>query len=77
MKLIELHFDALFDYDEISNYYEQESPNILDNFIDEFERKYDKISLTPRIFPSYRKKFRKCVTTKFPYNIIFREFEEK
>ena len=77
MKLVEFSENAVIELDEILIYYKNASLDVLDAFRNEFDHKNNLISFSPKIFQTYRKKFRKCVMKNFPYNIIFREFDEK
>ena len=77
MKSVEFNQYAIDELDEILIYYNQAGSSVLDDFRNEFDQKNNLISYSPKIFPAYRKNFRKCVMKKFPYNIVFREFDEK
>ena len=56
---------------EIRRYYEERSPGLGDDFIDEFERQVLLLAATPEKWMIVAGTIRRCLMRRFPYTIFF------
>jgi toxin ParE1/3/4 len=62
---------------EIRNYYEDRSPGLGMEFIDEFERLVIRIAATPARWMALEADVRRALMPRFPYVIYFRQTSEQ
>ena len=75
--IIKFLYEAENELISITDYYNDVNPNIKNRFLEEFYDKIQLISISPNIFQKYKYKTRKCVMKNYPYNLIFKEHDEK
>lgn len=66
-----LNPEAITDILESAKYYEEISPKIADEFINDVFSKMDQLSKRPNSHSIYFEQTRKASLTKFPFNIIY------
>jgi len=76
MGTISFHSGAIDDLKNALEYYKDISHGLLGRFKAEFEIRLHVISQSPKIFQKTRKNIRKCKMNKFPFHIIFQEYDE-
>lgn len=68
---------ALKQLDEIILWYEGQSQQATDHFIEDLDRMIQKVCLTPFLYRNLRKDYREIKMKKFPYYIIYRANKNK
>ena len=69
---VEYHPAVERELELIRNYYEDRSPGLGREFIDEFERQILRIAATPEKWMVLGRDVRRCLMKRFPYVIYFR-----
>jgi plasmid stabilization system protein ParE len=69
---IEYHPDLEKDLTEVRSYYNDRSPGLGDEFVDEFERQVLRIAAMPERWMIVRSDVRRALMKRFPYVILFR-----
>lgn len=69
---IEYHPSIEGDLAEIRDYYNEQSRNLGDDFINEFERQVLRIAATPSRWMVVRGETRRALMKRFPYLILYR-----
>jgi toxin ParE1/3/4 len=60
---------------EIRRYYEERSPGLGTQFVDEFERQVLLLAAAPERWMVIKADVRRCLMRRFPYIIYFRRFD--
>ncbi|WP_353568941.1 type II toxin-antitoxin system RelE/ParE family toxin [Haloferula sargassicola] len=74
---IEYHPAVAKELEEVRDYYNDRSPNLGENFVDEFERQVIKIAAMPERWMIVRGDLRRALMRRFPYVVLFRILEEQ
>jgi toxin ParE1/3/4 len=69
---VEYHPAVEAELREIRRYYEERSPGLGTQFVDEFERQVLLLAATPERWMVVRTNIRRCLMRRFPYIIYFR-----
>ena len=69
---VEYHPAVEAELNEIRRYYEERSPGLGAQFIDEFERQVLTLAATPQRWMVVAGDLRRCLLQRFPYVIYFR-----
>lgn len=69
---IEYHPELADELDEVRRYYNDRSPQLGDQFVDEFERQVLRIAAMPERWMIIRGDLRRALMRRFPYVILFR-----
>ncbi len=69
---IEYHPDLESELAEMRSYYNERSPRLGDEFVDEFERQVLRIAAMPERWMIVRGDIRRSLMRRFPYVILFR-----
>jgi len=72
---IEYHPAVAKELEEIRDYYEQQSPGIGRQFIDEFEQQVFAVAAMPTRWMPVKGDIRRSLMKRFPYVIFFRPLE--
>ena len=72
---IEYHPAIEGDLREIKNYYEDRSPGLGSQFVDEFERQLLALAANPERWMVVTADIRRCLMRRFPYIIYFRRID--
>lgn len=75
MKLI-LHVGAEADMLEAFNWYEDRRAGLGDEFLEELNRAFDRITETPEAFPKTYRELRRLIVHRFPYAMYFLETDD-
>jgi toxin ParE1/3/4 len=70
---VEYHPAVEAELREIQCYYEERSPGLGTEFIDEFERQVLALAATPERWMAVTADIRRCLMRRFPYVIYFRQ----
>lgn len=70
---IEYHPAVAGELEEIRNFYDQRSPGLGSEFIDEFERQVLRIASAPTRWMVIERDIRRALLQRFPYVIYFRQ----
>ncbi len=73
---IKLHPKAEIDVEEALQYYEQVDKTLKLKFIHYLETTFNKIILFPHIYPYETKTSQKILMEKFPYIIIYEQYQD-
>jgi plasmid stabilization system protein ParE len=74
---IEYHPDLEKELIEVRSYYNDRSPGLGDEFVDEFERQVLRIAAMPERWMIVRSDVRRALMKRFPYVILFRILSEE
>ena len=72
---IEYHPAVEAELREIERYYEERSPGLGRQFIDEFERQVLALAATPRRWRVVKDDVRRCLMRRFPYIVYFKQLD--
>jgi plasmid stabilization system protein ParE len=70
--LIEYHPAVEHELREIVDYYNQRSPNLGNEFLDEFDKEILRIAESPLLWRVVEEDIRRALMQRFPYSIYFR-----
>jgi len=73
MKPLKFHPEANSEMMEAAVYYESQQPDLGKRFLSSVQNSMTHIQINPMLYPLIRLNVRKCLSTDFPFNILFRE----
>ena len=62
---------ALAELQSAYSWYEQRQEGLGDAFLDELDAAIERIEANPNQYPRVRSAFRRCLTKRFPFSLIF------
>ena len=65
------HPEALTEYAEAVKYYTEQSVDVAQEFIDAVEGAIYRLRESPKRYPAIDGDIRRCLTSKFPYGILY------
>jgi plasmid stabilization system protein ParE len=75
--MVEYHPAVEAELRDIQQYYDDRSPGLGAQFLDEFERQVLALAATPQRWMVVTGDIRRCLMRRFPYTIYFRQLQEK
>lgn len=75
--MVEYHPAVEAELRDIQQYYDDRSPGLGTQFLDEFERQVFALAATPQRWMVVTGDIRRCLMRRFPYIIYFRQLQEK